>query len=241
MYDPHAALDSIDAHAGAVMMYFSVAAGLSFVYFLLAFRISITQKVYVVPFTGAALFFWHDLSFVLNHDLWFHVYDHWWLKLWWRALIGTTALEAVMIWQVYLYGQHETWPRLSRPAYAALLLLGTLGVGAVWWLVKAALADELYFVTFLVTAVFSVPFHTGLMVQRQSSRGQSVIMQAATIVIMWCVAGVLLQADPVFRSLPVALFLTTFTLWPLVNIGLILWLRRLEGRAGAASLGAAVA
>jgi hypothetical protein len=91
----------------------------------------------------------------------------------------------------------------------------------------------LYFVTFIFAAVFSIPFHTGLMIHRRSSRGQSILMQAVTIPIMWCVAGVFIPTDPAMRTLPVQIFLATFTIWPLVNIALIVSLRRAEGARAA--------
>src|SRR5947208_1970546 len=81
--------------------------GFAFLYFAIALRVAAREKVYVVPFVGAALFFWHDLTFVLMYDKWFHGYDHWWVKMWWFALVGTVALELVMIYHVYKYGREE--------------------------------------------------------------------------------------------------------------------------------------
>jgi len=238
MYNANAVLHVIDVHKRLDMSLFLLAAALSFVYFILAFQISITKKVYVVPFIGAALFFWHDLTFVLQYNLWFHVYDSWWMRMWWHALIGTVVLEAVMIGQVYLYGREESFPGVSKAQFGVLIILGTLGIGAMWFLVKATLQDPLFFVTFLITAVFSVPFHTGLMIHRRGSRGQSIIMQAVTIPIMWCSELVFWPTDPFFRSAPMVVFLAVFTLWPLVNIGLIRWLRAAEAGLGSVNHGA---
>jgi hypothetical protein len=183
---------------------------------------ALRQQLYVVPFIGSALFFWHDLSYVLHYDLWFKVYDHWWLKMWWFALIGSVALEMVMIWQVYRYGHQELWPDLSRPVFGALILLGTLGIGVLWYLVKVSLDDELYFITFAITAVFSIPFHTAIMSRRRSRAGQSIVMELSTIVMLWSLTAVFATVAPFFTTLPYLLFLAVFTAWPLANVLLIL-------------------
>ncbi len=222
MYGYQSSLQAIDAHTAEIMTYLSITVFAAFFYFVVAFVMAIKQKVYVVPFIGAALFFWHDLTFVLQYDLWFHVYNHWWVKMWWYSLVGTVAFELLMIWQVYRYGHMELWPNLSRGAFGALIVLGTLGTGAMWYLIKVSMNDELFFITFVVTAVFSVPFHTAIMSRRQSRAGQSIVMNLATIVMMWCETAAFASADPFFKSPPFLIFVAAFTVWPLVNIYLML-------------------
>lgn len=221
MYDAHAALQAIDLHATTIMACLLVTVVFAFLYFFIAMSMAIRQKVYVVPFIGAAVFLWHDFTFVLMYDKWFNVYDHWWVKMWWWALCGTVILELVMLYQVYRYGHKELWPNLSRRAFGALVVLGTLGIGVLWALVKTSLGDELFFITFAITASFSVPFHTAIMSKRQSSAGQSIAMELSTIVMLWSLTGAFAQIDPFFRS-PVYLgFVAIFTIWPLANCWLI--------------------
>ena len=222
MYAYKAALAAIDGHTTRIMIYLMTTVVFAFLYFVIALRMAIRQQVYVVPFIGAALFFWHDLTFVLQYDLWFHVYNHWWVKMWWYALCGTVALELLMIYQVFRYGHQELWPNLSRSAYGALIVLGTLGIGAMWYLIKISLQDELFFITFAITAVFSVPFHTAIMSRRQSRAGQSIVMELSTIVMLLCLSAAFTQVDPFFSSTPYRLFVAAFTLWPLANVALIL-------------------
>jgi hypothetical protein len=236
MYDPYAALQAIDANTVPILTFLAITVFFVFVYFLIAFRMALRQQLYVVPFIGSALFFWHDLSYVLHYDLWFNVYDHWWLKMWWFALIGSVALEVVMIWQVYRYGHHELWPDLSRPVFGALILLGTLGIGALWYLVKVSLEDELYFITFAITAVFSIPFHTAIMSRRRSRAGQSIVMELSTIVMLWSLTAVFATVAPFFTTLPYLLFLAVFTAWPLANVLLILKLPAVAPATGAREL-----
>ena len=222
MYAYKAALAAIDGNTTRIMIYLMTTVVFAFLYFVIALRMAIKQQVYVVPFIGAALFFWHDLTFVLQYDLWFHVYNHWWVKMWWYALCGTVALELLMIYQVFRYGHQELWPNLSRNAYGALIVLGTLGIGAMWYLIKISLQDELFFITFAITAVFSVPFHTAIMSRRQSRAGQSIVMELSTIVMLLCLSAAFTQVDPFFSSTPYRLFVAAFTLWPLANVALIL-------------------
>jgi hypothetical protein len=222
MYDSQAALRAIDVHATSIMCCLLVAVVFAFVYFVIAFVMARKQRVYVVPFTGAALFFWHDLSYVFFYDKWFHVYDHWWVKMWWFALVGTVLLEGVMLYQVYRYGREELWPKLSKGAFGALLSLGTLFIGALWILVKSILADELYFISFAVTAVFSVPFHTAIMSRRQSRAGQSVVMELSTIVMLLSETAAFMQVAPFFHSPVYLSFVAAFVCWPLANVYLML-------------------
>lgn len=228
MYDPHAALQIIDANAAPILTCLAITVAFAFLYFLIALRMAIRQQVYVVPFIGSALFLWHDLSFVLQYELWFDVYDHWWVKMWWFALVGTVALELLMLWQVFRYGRRELWPDLSRPMFGVMIVLGTLGIGALWLLVKVAIDDELYFITFAITAVFSVPFHTAIMSRRRSRAGQSIVMQLSTIVMLWSLTAVFAQLATFFSSLPFLLFVAVFTAWPLFNVYLILKLPPME-------------
>jgi hypothetical protein len=237
MYDPYAALRAIDQHRASILVCLLVTVVFAFAYFLVAIRVAIRQQVYVVPFTGAALFFWHDLSFVLEYDKWFHVYDHWWVKMWWFALLGTVALEAFLIYQVIRYGHRELWPSLSRRAYTVLMLGGTVAIGALWMLIKRAMHDDLYFISFAITAMFSVPFHTALMTKRQSRAGQSIFMQASTIVMILAMTATFAQIDSFFRSGYFLGFVASFICWALVNIWLI---RKLPAQAQVAVPEAAV-
>ena len=220
MYDAQAALLAIDAHTAEIMSYLLITVAAAFLYFVIAVRMALKQKVYVVPFIGSAIFLWHDFSFVMLYDKWFKVYDHWWVKMWWFALVGTVIFEILMIVQVYQYGHKELWPRLSKPAFGWMLVFGTLGLGAMWLLVKVSLGDELFFITFVITAVFSVPLHTAIMSRRQSRAGQSVVMELSTIVMLWAQTAAYSQLAPFFKSTPFLIFVAAFTVWPLVNVWL---------------------
>ena len=232
-YEPLSVLTAIDAHNSSVLACLVFALGFSFVYFGIAVQMARRQRVYVEPFLGAALFFWHDLSFVLNWPEWSSVYGgHWWLKLWTVGLCGTVALEAFLIWQFIQYGHKEILPSVSKTAFAAITVAGVLGTGSMWWLVKASLNDPLYLVTFAITAIWSTPFHTGIMLRRGNTAGQSVAMNLSVIVIFSAVSTAFMLVVPAFRSPVYFAFLATFLAWPLFNIWLI---RRLPAPAASAA------
>ncbi len=228
MYDPQQVLAAIDANPFPILVCLVIIAGFAFAYFGIALRMALAQQVYVVPLAGASLFFWHDLSFVLMHEQWFNVYDHWWLKLWWCALTAAVLLEAFLISQVIRYGHRELAPDWTRAQFAVAVIALTLAVGALWSLVKATLDDPLFLVTFAITAVWSLPFHTAIMFRRRSRAGQSVFMEGATIVMVLAMTYAFAQLDAFFRSPIYLTFVACFVLWALFNMALI---RRLPERA----------
>lgn len=237
MYDAFDALKAIDAHTWPIMACLLSTVIAVFVYFGIAVSMAIRQKVYVVPFVGAAVFFWHDLTFSLMYHQWFEVYNHWWVKMWWYALVCSVAFEAFLIYQIIRYGHKELWPTISKSAFTVLVLLGTLAVGAGWLLIKTSLGDPLFFITFSITAVWSVPFHTALMVKRRSRLGQSVVMELSTVVMMLSLAGAFSQIAPFFRSPAYLCFVAAFSIWPLFNVWLILKLPETSSNTASARVG----
>jgi len=194
----------------------------AFLYFAIGVYMTLKKRIYVLPFIPAALFFWHDLNFVLSHDLWFDAYPHWWFQFTWYALIGTVAFEAYLISQFIRFGHPEIFPELSRLQFTAMTIGATLGIGGLWFLIKAGLNDDLYLISFTITAIFSVPFHTGVMLRRRSSAGQSVAMNLCVIVIFAAVSLASVVVAPiVFRTTLYLAFYLAFNAWCVVNIVLI--------------------
>jgi hypothetical protein len=225
VYDPIAALANIDKHKDLIKLCLNVGAGLSFVYFFIGMRLAWTQKVYVVPFMAAAFFIWHDGSYVAHYPLWWDQYGaHWWLKQWTYAQVGTVALEVFLVWQFWHYGHKELMPEWSKAAFGGLVVAGTLGIGAIWWLFKDAMGDELYLVSQIVSAVFpAIPFHTGILLRRKSRAGNSIWMQVSIMLIFVAMSAVGVLAAPEFFTRPAFIaFFAVFMIWPVVNVWLIL-------------------
>jgi len=243
-YDPIAVLAAFDANKAFVNDCLLFALPFTFIYFVLGIRIAIRQQIYTVPYLGCAFFVWHDGGFSALYEHWQNVYHwHWWLARWEYSLMGTVALESFLIWQFIKYGRRELMPETSPVRFGTLAVLGTLGLGAFWWLLKVALADDLYLISFVITAAFpAVPFHTGMILRRKSRAGQSVWMQISVLLVHIAMSAIGMTVAPSFFLAPP--FLTYFVamaLWSLVNIWLILSYPPLpkDWRAGVGGVAAA--
>ncbi len=221
MYDTAEALAGIDQNVVPIFSALLIVAIAVFVYWVQAIRVANRDQVYVIPFIGISVFFWHDLSFVLSYNLWFNVYDHWWLKMWWYVLTPCVLFEAYFIWHVIKWGRKDFFGNFSQPQFTALVLIATVGVGGFWYLFKTVMQDEFFFITFAITAVWSVPLHTGLMAKRQSRKGQSAIMELSTIPMILGLSYAFSHASDFFSS-PIYLSFVAVTIsWALANVWLM--------------------
>ncbi|MET0545220.1 MAG: hypothetical protein ABWZ40_02815, partial [Caulobacterales bacterium] len=219
MYDPNQVVEAMRANNALLIGCFLGNVVFALLYFAIGVYLTLKHKIYVLPFIGAALFFWHDLTYVLDYKLWFETYTHWWFQLTWFALVGTVAFEAFLIQQFIKFGHKELFPDMSMIQFAAMTMGAVFGIGAIWWLIKAALDDDLYLVTFAITAIFSVPFHTALMLRRRSSAGQSIAMELCVIVIFAAVSlAFVVVAPSLFKTIQYLAFYVTFNVWCLFNI-----------------------
>ncbi len=222
MYDPQEALAALDTNIVPIAAAFAVVIIAVFVYWLTAWRQTRIHGLYCVPFVGISVFFWHDLSFVLQYDKWFNVYDHWWLKVWWVGLVACIPFESLFLYHVIKYGQKDVLPGLTRTQFITGVLLAHCAIGALFFFFKFLLQDELYFVTFVITAMWSVPFHTGVMVMRGNTKTQSVVMELSTIVMVVCLSYAFSHVAGIFHSPLYFLGVGTYILWSLANVWLIL-------------------
>ncbi|NIB38879.1 hypothetical protein HBA55_04735 [Pseudomaricurvus alkylphenolicus] len=221
MYEPLAALAAIDTNTTPIFIALLIVVIAVFIYWIAAWRVAQRDQVYVVPFIGIAVFFWHDLSFVLEYDKWFNVYDHWWVKMWWYALAASVVFEALYIYHVIKWGRKDFFHAFSQTRFTALVLLATAGIGAIWFLFKTVMQDELFFITFAITAVWSVPLHTGLMARRQSRKGQSAVMELSTIPMILALSYAFSHVSDFFSSTVYLTFVAVTVAWALMNVWLM--------------------
>lgn len=177
MYDPHAVLAAIDVHAIEIIVLCGLVAMVpTFAWFVDAIRVGRRDQVCAMPPVCTLFWFAHDTSFVARYELWFEVYDHWYLKLFWVLLIGTVALEIVYIAQAIRYGRREWAPQLSPRAFGAISLLILAIAIVIWTVIKTTLNDPLYIVAFGLTVVVYPAAAIPMMLRRGSSKGQSSLM-----------------------------------------------------------------
>lgn len=220
-YDPHSALAAIDGHVWVVLAFFAVAAVATFSYLITSFRLAIRDATFSAALPAVGWFAMHDLGFVLQYDLWFHTYDHWWVKTWWFALVATSLIELALVAMVAHYGWQELAPQLSRRAFTVGLTLIVGGIAVLWWLVKQALDDPLYLISFPITAFWAVPFSTALILRRRSRRGQSILQEVCVAIIVLSFQGALWNVDAFFRSAPFIAFTLMAVAWSLANVWLL--------------------
>jgi hypothetical protein len=223
VYDYNAAIAALNQHWRTILPCLIGPVIFTYIYFTTAVRQSLREAVYVESLFAASFFFWHDLSFVLRYKDWFGGrYNHWWFQSWWFALVGTVLFEGYLIYLIYRFGQRDLWPNLSKRTFGALLVLATIAVGSVWFLIKYGVQDNLYFVSFAVTAVIpAAPFHTGIMVLRKNRAGQSVARQLCMTGNIICLTAAFAQVSNFFLSPVYLAFFVCFTAWPLANVLLI--------------------
>jgi hypothetical protein len=220
-YDPQLVLQAIDDNVALVLLFFLGAAVFTFVFLVESFRLTRAHAAFSAPLAAVAWFAVHDLHFVLFYDLWFNVYDHWWVKAWWVALVFTTAIEFSLVGMVIKYGRKELAPWASPREFALLVVLATAAIGILWLFVKSALNDPLFLVSFPITAFWALPFSTALMLKRQSQRGQSYLLEICVIFIMLSFQGALWQVDAFFRSPMYLAFTTMAVCWGITNVWLL--------------------
>lgn len=228
MYDPSAVLAAVDRHAVPVLLI----AGLSLignaVYYFEALRLAVRERTYTMPLCGLYFFIPHDMHFVLQWEKWFVEYDHWFLKLFWIALVFTAASAWVFLFQFLRYGQREWMPQVSRPVFVVLTLSGLALSSGVWLAVKDAIGDPLFLFAFGLTAFWCAPFGMGLMLRRGTRVAQSVPMwigYTAIPVFYWIATA--LYLGPHFQSAAWIAMGVAATLWGFANIALV---RRLPAR-----------
>lgn len=209
MYDPRAVLQAVDGHRWAVIALCAMAMVPTYIWFIEAIRVARRDRAYSMPLLCTFFWFAHDTSFVARYDLWFHTYDHWYLKMFWAMLVLTVGIELVYIAQMLRFGRDELFPGYSQGVYTAVMLAGLAGSLVVWEVLKQALNDDLYIVAFSLTVVVYPPMGWALLLRRGSRLGQSVLMWVA------------------FLGLPVGWFLATslyfgppFRSWQWIALGL---------------------
>ncbi len=222
MYDPAAVLIAIDRHALSVLLIAGCALIGNGVYYFESLRLGFRERTYSMPLAGLYFFIPHDMTYVLLWHKWFVEYDHWFLKLFWIALVFTSASAWVFLYQFLRYGQSEWMPQASRASFIALTLGGLALSAGVWLAIKQVLADDLFLFAFGLTAFWCAPFGMGLMLRRGRRVAASLPMwigYTAIPVFYWIAAA--LYLGPYFRSPAWLSMGAAATLWGLANIVLV--------------------
>jgi hypothetical protein len=123
-----------------------------------------------------ALWWPHDGSYLLHFTDWFGGgHSHWFMQLFWFAIIVTFVAESVYAWQTIAYGREELSPGRSQRQHAAGIVAVTAAGVISWVLVKGALKDDLYLLSFMATLLWGGPSASAMLGRRPGGRGQSML------------------------------------------------------------------
>ncbi|HEX9834022.1 MAG TPA: hypothetical protein VGA66_13265 [Mycobacterium sp.] len=132
-YDPAAVLDAISANAVAVVTIGGVSILAMFVFFIEGARMGRRDGVYPMALWMTALWWPHDGSYLLHFGDWFGGrYDHWFMQMFWFAIIVTSLAETVFVWQTIKYGRDELSPGRTQRQHR-IRILGALAAGVISW------------------------------------------------------------------------------------------------------------
>lgn len=220
-YDPHATLAAITDNAGAVIVIGGVSIVAMWVFFIEAARMSRRDRVAPMALWMTVLWWPHDGNYLLNADDWFGTYDHWFMQLFWFAIIVTFVSESIYFVQTIRYGRDELSPGQSQRVHT-LRMLGALAAGVIsWTLLKGALDDPLFLLSFMGTLLWGLPSASALLARRAGRPlGMSLLEYQAFAVMTFCysIASIGFFEDDFFHSAPYVGICAAACIWSLVVV-----------------------
>jgi hypothetical protein len=192
MYDAQAILDAIDHHTIPILVGFGLAMVLQNIAMITAVVMTRREGWISIPLPCTFLWFAHDLGVVARFHIWFNVYHHWFLKLFWLGLLSALILELVFFAQAIRVGRAEYLPRGTQTQWAALVIAGAVAVVIVWEYTRVFWGDPLYQAAPAITLVLLPLATTALLLRRQSAVAQSPLIYgcfAAMVVLWWGVTA----------------------------------------------------
>lgn len=207
MYDPHIVLASIDQHKYEVIAFCGLAMIFNYIWFYLAVRRGFRDQVFPVPIFSTLFWLCGDGTGVSRYDMYFNTYAHWYLELFWAALVFTVSFEIFFIYMTLKFGRKELTPDWSGNQFAMLIAAAAAIFGVTWYMVLGAMPDDLNIVYFNI-ANMAGPIATAAMIaRRQSIAGTSSAIWIYYTLMIACFY--LAQASwfgPEFRTPPMLLF-----------------------------------
>jgi hypothetical protein len=200
IYDVKSTLSAIDANLIWLLVFGGGSLIFNFLFFGAAIANGFKDKAVSMPIGSTLIFFAHDLLYLLMFDKWFGVYQHWFPMLFWVGLVITLCMECVFLYITIKFGRTEHAPQLTQNQYRNLVLAAVVGVFIAWLPLKYALADELWLFTFGWTVWFCTPFVIPMMLRRNSTAGQSLLMWYSYMGMAICYWMAMWPLDPFFRS-----------------------------------------
>lgn len=173
MYDPHVVLAAIDANKSNVILFCGLAMVFNYIWFYLAVRKGFQDQVFPIPMANTLFWLCGDGTGVTRYDMYFNQYGHWYLELFWAALLFTVSFEIIFIWMTLKFGRKELLPHWSQRNFTLLLLAAAAIFGITWYMVLGALQDDLNIVYFNIANMMGPIAMAALIIRRKSTAGTS--------------------------------------------------------------------
>jgi hypothetical protein len=235
-YDPAEVLAAISDHAVPVLVIGGLSILAMFVFFIEAARAGARDRVVPMAVWMTVLWWPHDGSYLLHVSRWFGHYHHWFMELFWFAIIVTFLAESVYVVQTIQYGRDELSPGRSQRTHA-LRIAGALACGVVSWsLLKGALHDDLYLLSFMGTLAWGPPSGSALLARRGDARGQTVNEWIAfsAMTILYSVTSIFFFGGGFFHSPAYLGICVVASVWSLVHLAQVR--RAVAGRGDTGSM-----
>jgi len=185
-YDAQETLRAITDNAVPIVLIGGLSIVAMWVFFIEAARMSRRDRVAPMALWMTVLWWPHDGNYLLRYDDWFSGYDHWFMQLFWFAIIVTFVSESIYVVQTIRYGRDELSPGDAQATHV-LRVLAALAAGTISWaLLKGALDDPLFLLSFMGTLLWGLPSASALLARRRSATGQSLLEWQAFSVMTLC-------------------------------------------------------
>lgn len=201
MYDPHAVLAAMDANKWAVIAFCGAAMLFNYTWFYQAVRQGFRDRVFPLPISNVLFWLCGDGTGVSRFGMYFNQYGHWYLELFWCALVFTVSFEIVFIWMTLKFGQEELAPDWSQGQFAALMAAAAAIFGISWYMVLGAMPDDLNIVYFNIANMAGPIAMAGLILRRKSTAGttSTIWINYTLMLVCWYIAQAM-WFGPEFRT-----------------------------------------
>jgi hypothetical protein len=214
MYDGLDTLTAIDSNMFGILALCALAMVFNYIWFFSAYVIARREKVYSIPIFCTLFWFAGDATFVAHYDTWFNIYDHWYVELFWAALLFTVMFEVAYIVQAIQFARKELLPSSSPRQFAALIVAGAIAAVIIWNFLNHTMGDPLGISYFCIANTALPLMYVGILMRRRSSAGTAPIVWWGYLAMITCwFTALVLFFGPEFRSF------WYFAMWAVCTVG----------------------
>ncbi|TAM64502.1 hypothetical protein [Mycobacterium sp.] len=225
MYDGRQVLTAIDNHLVWVLVLCALAMVFNYTWFFAAYVIARREKRYSIPIFCTLFWFAGDGSFVARYNTWFHTYHHWYVELFWGALLLTVTFEVAYIVQAIQYGRKELLPSSTPRQFALLIVSGAAAAVIIWNFLNYSMDDPIAIAYFSVANTALPLMYIGILMRRRSRAGTAPIVWWGYLGMINCwFLAITLFFGPQFRS---PWYLGLWAVCALGGIGVLVTVSRL--------------